>query len=167
MNDNLKSTRSSICSMAGTTRSLKQSLASGHFDIMWASRGTFVEVLDFCTVKWAKSDEPCSLDDWPRLNHSKSEERRCKRNSVQIITVRMKIRTPRARTIARDGDLPGGRWPNRLVFSSIIEEPLYTRSGCDQSTERGLAGRNTRLTKPSLDSASGLSQGKLPPEAGK
>ena len=38
MNDSLKSTRLATCCMAGTTSSLKQSLASGHFDMMWASR---------------------------------------------------------------------------------------------------------------------------------
>ena len=64
MNDNLKSTRSSICSMAGTTRSIKQSLASGHFDIMCASRGTFIEALDFCTVKSAEFDKPWWLEGW-------------------------------------------------------------------------------------------------------
>jgi len=44
MYDSLKSTLSWIFSMAGTTRSCRQALASGHLDMMWASRGTFFVV---------------------------------------------------------------------------------------------------------------------------
>lgn len=40
MKDNVKLTMSTTSSIAGTTRSPKQSLASGHLDIIWASRGT-------------------------------------------------------------------------------------------------------------------------------
>ena len=45
--------------------------------------------------------------------------------------MRAKIRMPRARTIARGGDPPDGRCSNRVVFSSIVEEHLQTRSVCD------------------------------------
>lgn len=46
MKERRKSTRSAIFSIAGTTRSCRQSLASGHLDMMCASSGTFVMLAD-------------------------------------------------------------------------------------------------------------------------
>ena len=46
MIESLKSTRSLISCMAGTTRSRKQSRASGHFDIINAERSTVVFVVN-------------------------------------------------------------------------------------------------------------------------
>ena len=45
MNESWKSALSAIFSIAGTTRSRRQSRASGHLDMTWASRGTSLDAL--------------------------------------------------------------------------------------------------------------------------
>ena len=48
MNESVKLTLSTTCCITGKTRSCRQSFASGHFDMMWASSGTSFSICAGC-----------------------------------------------------------------------------------------------------------------------